>query len=195
MIKKIFFLLCLLFIAESPIFADDSWDSFANVDRMWDGQKSITNQQFEEVMEKLEEKKVQKEEKIKKKKFKSLFGNKGQSLHTELNPDIEIPEFENLKDADDGILVNIPVQIIIDGKPLERGYYKLVAESSENGKKYINFYQSQFLKGKIEVNETQDDFDQKELDFAEIQPYNESFIKLIFGCIDFNAYTYIPFLE
>lgn len=173
----------------------ENWDDFSNLDRMWDGQKAVTNQEFEQVMEKLEEKGKQKEEKIIKKKRKKLFGN-GSTLHNELNPDKDINEIPELKEEKEDLIINIPVQLIIDGKILERGFYKVLPEIDEKTqKKYINFYQSQFLKGRIEVIETESDFEEDLLDFAKILPFNESFIKLIFGSIKFNAYAFIPFTE
>ena len=97
---------------------------------------------------------------------------------------------------DEGILMNIPVQIIIDGKVLDKGFYKVFAERDTETKKiYVSLYQSQFFKGKIEVAETEDDYGEKELDFARILPYNDSFVKLIFGSIDFNAYAFLPYQE
>ena len=138
---------------------------------------------------------VKKEEKKAKKKRKKLFGN-GTTLHNELNPDITIQELDPLKPKEEGVLVNVPVHLIIDGKEFEKGYYKVFAEQDEeNGKKYVSFYQSQFFKGKVEVIETQEDFGEENLDFAKVLPYNDSFVKLIFGSIDFNAYVFIPFAE
>lgn len=173
----------------------DSWDDFSNVDRMWDGQKSITNQQFEQVMEKLEEKGKQKEEKAKQKKRKKLFGT-GSTLHTELNPDGDVQEIPMLKSKNEGILINIPVQLIIDGKILDKGYYKVFTERDELSKtSFVSFYQSQYYKGKVEVTETEDDYGEDLLDFAKIIPYNESFVKLVVGSLDFNAYVLIPYLN
>lgn len=188
--------LFVVYIAFSALnVSADSWDDFSAVDRMWDGQKSITNQEFEKVMEKLEEKSQQKEEKQKKRKFKKLFGG-GTTLHNELNPNNEVKELVGFKDKEEGVLVNLPVQILLEGVPLEKGFYKVIAERDEDSKKiYINFYQSQFFKGRLEVIETDDDFGETTLDFARILPYNASFVKMIFGCIDFNAYAYIPYIE
>lgn len=191
------FVFLILSICLLPISVNaDSWDDFSNVDRMWDGQKSITNQEFEKVINALEEKGKQKEEKKVKKKRKKLFGT-GTTLHSELNPDnANIQEFESIKPDENGILVNLPVHAIIDGKQLEKGYYNVFAQKDEENKKcYINFYQSQYYKGKVEVTETEDDFGEENINFAKIIPYNESFIKLIFGSIDFNAYVYIPYVE
>lgn len=178
----------------SPVVFADSWDDFSNLDRIWDGQKSITNQEFEQVMEKLEEKGKQKEEKQLKKKRKKLFGS-GTTLHEELNPDGNITELGDLKPKEEGILINVPVNLVFDGKVLEKGYYKIIAEKdSTDGKKYVNFYQSQFLKGRLEVTETEDDYGEETLDFAKIIPYNDSFVKLIVGSIEFNAYTFIHYV-
>ena len=191
--KKFLLFFLLLILTSMPAKAD-SWDDFTNVDRMWDGQKSITNQEFEQVVEKLEEKVKQKEEKQKKKKRKKLFGG-GTTLHKELNPDSNVSEVEIAKPEEE-LVVNVPVHILLDGKPMEKGYYKVVGERCVDTKKiYLNFYQSQFLKGKLEVVETDNDFNEEELNFVKIIPYNDFFVKLIYGSIDFNAYAYIPFVE
>lgn len=191
---KKFFLLFLSLIISTAIVLAESWDAFSDVDRMWDGQHSITNQEFEQVMDKLEEKGKLKEEKVQKKKRKKLFGS-GTTLHDELNPDKEINEFESLEKKED-VLINLPVQIIIDGKSLEKGYYKVIGEKDSKTKKiYINFYQSQFFKGKLEMIETSDDYEKETIDFVDLIPYNEKFVKIIFGSLDFNAYAFVPFLE
>lgn len=190
------FLVFLSILSILPTFAD-SWDDFSNVDRMWDGQKSITNQEFEQVMDKLEENTKKKEEKQEKKKIRKLFGG-GKVLHKDSNLDFDSMQNEiSAGDSrEDGILINSPVRIYIENKFLDKGYYKVYAERDEKtGKIYVKFYQSQFLMATIEVIETEDDYGQEKLDFAEIIPYNESFVKLIFGSIDFNAYVLLPFSE
>ena len=188
------FILFVAIFLVLPVFAD-SWDDFSNVDRMWDGQKSITNKEFEQVMEKLEEKDKLKEQKQEKKRIKKLFGG-GKTLHSEKSIDFSEQEVTAGKSKEEGILMNLPVQIILDGKILDKGFYKVFAEKDEESKKlYVNLYQSQYFKGKIEVVETEDDYGEKELDFAKIMPYNDSFVRLIFGSIDFNAYAFLPYFE
>jgi len=191
--KKILSLILMLSIC-LPLYAE-GWDDFSNLDRMWDGQKAITNQEFEQVMEKLEEKGKLQEEKRNVKKRKKLFG-KGTTLHNDLKPENDINEIPELKAEKEDLVVNVPIQLVIDGKILERGFFKVLPEiDEETGKKFVSFYQSQFLKGKIEVVETEDDYGEEMLDFAKIIPYNDSFVKFIFGSIKFNAYAYIPYLE
>ena len=192
--KKTFLSLAVFILFCLPLYAD-SWDDFSDLDRMWDGQKAITNQEFEQVMEKLEEKGKLKEEKQVQKRRKKFFGS-GTTLHSELNPDTNVKEIPELKSEKEDLLVNVPVHLIIDGKPLEKGYFKVLPEIDKvTGKKYISFYQSQFFKGKVEVIETDDDYGEKLLDFVKIIPYNDSFVKIIFGSIEFNAYAFIPFVE
>lgn len=177
-----------------PVFADE-WDDFGTVERMWDGQKSITNKEFEEVMDALQAPQKQKEEKQKKKKIKKISGG-GNTLHSDLNVENKINEIPDLKSkTEEGVLVNIPVRLILGDNFLEKGFYKVLARRDDDKKIYVSFYQSQFFKGEIEVTETDDDFGEDEIDFAKLLPYNKSFMRMIFGSLDFNAYAYIPFVE
>ena len=194
-----FLLLAFIFCSTLLVnvaFADE-WDNFAEVDRMWDGQKSITNKQFEDTINALQEKQNKKEEKVKKKKAKKLTGG-GQSLHNELNPNVGVLEVQQpkTKDKDEGLLLNIPVDIFIGNEILGKGFYKVIAErDKEDNKIYLMFYQSQFFKGKIVGIETNEDYEENEIDFVRILPYNENFMKIIFGSLDFNAYAYIPYID
>lgn len=190
--KKNFVILFFLLFFLCPVIAD-SWDDLSNVDRMWDGQKTITNQEFEQVMDALQENEKKKEVKKKKKKIKKISGG-GNSLHEELNINSKINNFSIENSSKDELILNMPVNIFLDGKILEKGYYKIVGErNKEDGKVYINFYQSQFLKGRLQMTETQDDFGEELLDFVKVIPCNENFIKIIFGSVDFNAFSYVHF--
>lgn len=186
--------LCFLLLSMSACYAE-SWDDYSGLDRAWDGQKSVTNKEFEQVMDALQAKTKKKELKQKKKRNKKISGG-GTSLHNELNPDKIIPELESIKPTSDELLINLPVNLIINGQTIEKGYYSVVGERNDEDKKvYINLYQAHYLKAKIEANETDNDYGEEEVNFAKVQTYNDSFIKLIFGSIDFNAYAYIPFLS
>ncbi len=190
--NKKYLVILAIFVLCSPICAQE-WDDFADIDKAWDGQKSITNKEFEEVMDALNQKQNKSDEKKKKKLIKKIGGG-GTSLHSDLDPLKNIVGVPKLEDECDGILINVPVNLLLDEKVLEKGYYNVVAERDKNEKIYISFYQSQFFKGKLPVIETEDDFDEKNLDFAKILPYSESFVKIIFGSIDFNAYALVPYV-
>lgn len=187
------FLLCFV-LSFQTCFADESWNDFSGLDRVWDGQKSITNKEFEEAMNVLEQNKNKKDEKLRKKKVKKISGG-GTSLHNELNPDGEIRNLAPLKKEDDGSLLNIPVNIIIDEIPLDKGFYKVIAEKDKNNDIYFMFYQSQFFKGKVRACETNEDYDEDGLNFVRLIPYNNHFVKIIYGSLEFNAYAYIRFEE
>ena len=191
--KSFCFFVFLIFLVQNPAFSAEL-DDFADIDRAWDAQQAITNQEYEEVIEALEEKKEEKEVKKRKKLFKKIGGG-GTSLHKEMNPDKEIKEIKTFEEKEEGILLNVPVDIVLGSKVLERGYYKLIAERDENKNILIYFYQSQFLKGTLQAIETTDDYQKETIDFADLLPFNESFVKLIFGSLDFNAYAYVQYLE
>ena len=69
--KKTSLILLLIFATILTVNAD-GWDDFDNVERMWDGQKTITNQQFEEVLDALQQGEKKQEEKKQKKKIKKM---------------------------------------------------------------------------------------------------------------------------
>ncbi len=168
------------------------FEDFGDIDRMWDGQESVTNKEFEEVMDALQSNQKKKEEKQRKKLIKKISGG-GTSLHDGLEPDSEIQEIPALKPDTEGQLLNIPVSILIDGVPLEKGFYNVIGKREENGKVTLSFYQSEFFKGKVNAIETTDDFGEETLNFVKLLPETGSKIKIIFGSLDFNAYVYLPF--
>ncbi|MBQ4115384.1 hypothetical protein IJD34_08275, partial [bacterium] len=145
-------LIGIVFLFSQNVFADE-WDDFVDLDRAWDGQKTITDKEFNQVVDALEEKDKKKEVKKKKKLFKKVSGG-GTSLHNELDPNNEILSTDITKAKDEGQLINVPVNLYLDGMILEKGYYKVFAKKEEDNKIYISFYQSQFYKGKIQASET-----------------------------------------
>lgn len=192
-IVGIFFLMLSMFCAQ--ISFAESWDDYSGLEHAWDGQKSVTNKEFEQVMDALQQKAKKKENKQKKKRAKKISGG-GTSLHNELNPDKIIPELDSVQPISEDLLVNLPVNLLIDDKVLEKGYYNVVGErNKENKKIYLSFYQAHYLMAKLEAFETEDDYGEENVSFVRVQNYNDSYVKLIFGSIDFNAYAYIPYME
>lgn len=175
--------------------ADDSWDDFSGLDKAWDGQKSITNKEFEDTINALEEKKTKKEAKQRKKLIKKVGGG-GTSLHPDLSPESDIKDLTPLKnDDDEGSLLNIPVSLVIDGTPMDKGFYKVIAQKDKNNNINLLFYQSQFFKGKVKACETNDDYDEDSINFVKLLPYDNQFVKIIFGSLDFNAYVYVRYIQ
>ena len=192
--KRFVSILIALLIFVTPAWSDDFFDTYTGVQdegNLWDNQKPVTDKEFEEVIDALQAKKKQKEEKQRKKKIKKISGG-GTSLHKGLEPTSEITEIEPLKiDKNEGRLINVPVDVLLDEGILEKGFYNIYGEKEKDGTIYISFYQSQFLKGKVKAKETQYDFNSEEIDFAKFEPYDDNYVRVIYGSLDFNAYVYL----
>ena len=188
-------LLIILFIfllIPKPVCSAD-WNEVTDLDKAWESPNEFSNQKYDKVIDALEQKKNKQEKKKRKKLFKKISGG-GTSLHEELNPDNQIQEIDAFTKKED-LLLNVPVKFVLGDKVLEPGYYKILAERDENKKIVIKFYQSQFFMGSLIANETEEDYEQEKIDFVDIKKFNESFLKLIFGSLDFNAYAYIQYFE
>ena len=194
--NKILLTLFFLFICAYPVCAEDFFDNYTGIDHAWDNQKPITNQEFEKAIDTLTQKQKKKDEKAKKKKIKKVSGG-GTSLHKGLEPMSEIKEQDSLKgkSKDEGQLLNIPVNVVIDDKVLEAGYYNVFGEKDKNGDIYLSFYQSQYLMGKLKAYKTDNDFDDEHLDFVKMEAYDDNYIKVMFGSLDFNAYAYLRYIH
>lgn len=190
------YLIALSLLLSPAVLADDFFDNYTGIDRAWDGQKPVTNTEFEEAINVLTEKQKKKEEKAKKKKIKKVSGG-GTSLHKGLEPTSEIQTQDSLKEKGefDGQLLSIPVDVIIDGNVMEKGYYNVFGEKDKNGDVYLSFYQAHFFKGKIKAFVTKNDFDDEFLDFVKIEPYDEQYIRIMYGSLDFNAYAYLRYIS
>jgi len=191
--KKLLLLLIALIIA-TPVLAEEvDWSSYDKIDNAWDGQKIITNKQFEETLNALKEKQNKKKNKLQEKAIRKFKGN---SLDTNLdvhknNMSTQTPSSE----TDDCQLINIPVDIVLsNGQAIEKGYYKIIGEKTDSGV-YIELYQAYKLIAKIRAQETSDDFNQEYIQFVKLLPYNNHQMKIIFGCVAFNAYALINFIE
>ena len=193
--KKSFLFIILSFLLSASICAaDDGWEEFSGIDRAWDGQKSITNKEFEEAIDALEGNKKKKEAKQRKKLIKKVGGG-GTSLHPDLSPESDILDITPISKNEDGALLNVPVSLLINGVTLEQGFYKVLAEKDEKGEIYLLFYQSHSLKGKVKAQQTDDDYGEEYIDFVNLLPYDKNYVKIIFGSLDYNAYAYIRFVE
>ena len=176
--KKLALIFCIICLA-LPVFAEeeDGWAKYDNIDNAWDGQKIITNKEFEDTMKALEERK---NKKMNKQKEKAIRKFKGKSLHD--NMDVRKEKIESqtpLEEMEECQVINIPVEI---------------GEKKDDGV-YLELYQAHDLIAKIKAKETKDDFKQEYIQFVKLLPYNDSYMKLIFGSLDFNAYTYINIIN
>lgn len=180
-------LFCVLFSA-LPILADDidgisdfsgigdMSKSYSVMDNAYNGQKKITDEEFQKTLEAV---------KAKKKKKRSEKPLKGKNFNEENSGGLIDETAQNL------LILGIPIELLnSDGKEIPVGHYKIVGKKIKN-KAYLDFYQSYTLIASIPATETNDDFGQKEINFVKLLPVDSQTIKVIYGSIDFNAYSFI----
>ena len=163
--KKILLLLIAVILA-APVLAEEvDWSKYDNIDNAWDGQKIITNKQFEDTMNALEEKK---NKKLKKQREKAIRKVKGSSLHDNMDAHKDNIESQTpLEEMEDCQLLSIPVDFVLDGKPIEKGFYRIIGEKKDDGV-YLELYQSHKLIAQIKARETKDDFNQEYIQFVKL---------------------------
>lgn len=180
------FIFILLFIL--PCFAEDnSLDSGGgiedvlkytnNIDNAFLGQKKITDEEFKKTLEQVKARQNKKHKKDK--------PFKGKNFNEENNGG-----YIN-ETADKNLVLGVPVVLINDDDAeIPIGHYKIVGKKDKD-LVYLDFYQSSTLVARVPAIETQSDFDETGINFVKLLPYNEKRVKVIYGSIDFNAYTFI----
>lgn len=177
--KKFYLLILILiiFLNVSPkVLAEDKeLNEYTNsVENAFNGQKPITDEEFDKMVEKLRDKKY--------KKQRTPF--KGQSVNKDQD-DNGIFDNEN-------ILLSLPVTLLTkDGTEIPVGHYKVTCEK-KNDSVYFNFYQGYNLIAKVDAKETDNDFKEPSINFCKLVPYDEQYVKIIYGSLEFNAYAFIP---
>ncbi|MFA7658378.1 MAG: hypothetical protein WCY19_02990 [Candidatus Gastranaerophilaceae bacterium] len=184
--KKIFsFLIFLFLILALPVFADnlggtggveDLLDSAPSVENAFVGQKKITDEEFQKTLNQV---------KAKQKKGKKPKAFKGRNFNEENNGGY-LGET-----AERNLLLEVPVSLTNgDGAEIPIGHYKIVGKKV-GGNPFLDFYQSSTLIARVPAIETNNDFDEMAINFVKLLPYDEKRIKVIYGSMDFNAYTFI----
>lgn len=179
--KKIFVLLSVLFIFSGNVLADDFgssgdlWDNYADDTATRAGQqKPVTDEQFNSIVDKLKAKRQKKPKKM-----------KGESFQ-------QSNETNEIKEAVEELpilSISIPLKLNDDGV-LPVGHYQAKGEMVD-GVPRIKLYQSQFLMADFPATETNDDFNEPEINFIKLKDYNENQVKIIFGSMDFNAFAIV----
>lgn len=166
-----------------PVFADDGGTGgiedtmqYTNsFDNGFGGQKQITDEEFQKVLDQVKAK----QNKRQNKKIKGKYFN-DESSGGHIN-----------ETSDKNILLSLPVALINnDGNEIPVGHYKIIGEKVKD-KIYLDFYQSATLIAKVPAVETQSDFNELGINFVKVLPYNEKRVKIIFGSMEFNAYTFV----
>ena len=165
--------------------SDDFWDEPMKIDdAAKNQQKSVTNQEFEKVMQFFERKKKKKEEKNKP-KGNPLWQNNVENEDAQSN-DIS----DALKDIkDDYPTAMLPVTLITpEQSEIPPGYYRILSAKNDSGY-FINFYQGNQLIAKVKAINSGNDHNQKSLNYAKLIPHDNTYMKVIYGDIDCNLET------
>lgn len=188
--KKYFVILLFCFLTFAlRAFAEEDYSADGANDYMhysktfedpYAGQKQITDEEFQKTLEQVKAKQNRK-----KPRSQQVKPMKGKSNDSSDASDYIDETGEKI------LLLSIPLNLINgDGVDISTGHYKILA-TKEDAKVYLDFYQSSTFIARVPAIETNSDFDEKELNFVKLIPYNKERVKVIYGSMDLNAYTFI----
>lgn len=179
--KKFFILFFMLLLCCNKVMADDDWGSVGDIQEVNipDKPQFFSDQDFQKAIES--------------KQRKPFFGGK--------KKDKNIPKGENYRQSDEtDTIINtktelpvllVPMDLTAGGSSvIPTGYYQVAGEKID-GKPVLNLYQAHDLVAKLPAVETNDDFNEQYINFVTLKEYNSHQVKIIFGNIDFNAYTIV----
>ena len=158
----------------------DDWDDYIKIDEAAKSQqKTVTKDEFEKVMQQFEKKN--------KKKEKSKIKGESRTPEDEAFGNVQI--FKELYETYPTILV--PTDLITtDGQEIPTGFYKIMSVKKPNGY-FMNFYQGNSLIARVKSDITQNDYNQKTLNYAKMIDNDENSVKFIYGDIDCNLESLI----
>ena len=165
---------------------DDLWGSFNTDISGPQEQRFVSDEEFEAALKK------------KNKKFdiwKKILLNNGSPRGEEFSQSNETNEINNNQGADASLpVLALPVEIKIGEGYIPVGHYQ-VEGKNENGKIILSLYQAHNLVAKIPATETNEDYEQEEILFANWVSQDDNHIKIIYGSLDFNAYALVDILQ
>ena len=175
LISFILVFFCILFtntqVQAAEASSDGGWDDMLEFDRSWQtNHKPITDAEFEKVMQRYEKKK-------KTKKYEFDIDEARDSLN-----DMSIlNEIENHSP-----IILFPLNLrSYEGEYIPAGYYKL-NYMGKNKKHYIVISQGRKIYATLEMVPTNENFKSESIQFAELRPYNDEMMELIYGNLDLN---------
>lgn len=188
--KFLILLLIVLFSVAPKVMANDVdlpangdlWDNWNTSQDMYGQDKSVSDEEFDKVIDKLKEKR----DKLKN-RFKKSPIPKGEEFSQSNETDVLTEHAE--KDTSLPVLC-VPVDLAIGEGVLPVGHYQIKGEKEGNSVT-LSFYQAQHLMAKVPAIETTDDFEEETITFADWKLEGENKIKVIYGSMEFNAYTYL----
>lgn len=166
----------LLFTTNFAYADGDLWDNFGDQNSY--GQKPVSDEEFDKAI---------KSKKRKQKRDKNV--PKGEEFRQSNETDF----VNNIKENLPIVCISAPLKIGETGI-LPVGHYQAKGEL-QNGQPRIKLYQAHYLMADFPAVETDDDFDEQEINFVRMLDHNDRQYKIIFGSVDFNAYAVVDIAE
>ncbi len=154
----------------------DLWDNYG--DQNIYGQEAVSDKEFKQALE---------SKKGKKKRDKNI--PKGESIQQSNETDSILNVSKELP------ILLIPLNLKLqDGSIIPTGHYQ-VEGVKENGKTYLKLYQAHYVIAKLPAAETNDDFGEQAINFVKLIPHGQAHVQIVFGNVNFNAYSIIDIAE
>ena len=172
-----------------PVFADEADDLWNNYNIDVTGGKearAVSDEEFEKAIQKVDSK-VNKW----RNRYRKWSAPRGKDFSQ--SNETELIENAHGDDVSLPILV-LPVDIEVGGGVLPVGHYQVKGEIFEE-KPVLSLYQAGELMTRLPAIETKDDFNQDEILFAHWQNEDDNKLRIIYGSLDFNAYTIVKILQ
>lgn len=166
----------LLTASDFALAEGDLWDNFGDTNVY--GQTPVSDKEFEQALESKKGKK-KRDKNIPKGENFSQSNETEQLSSTTKEPQILLIPL-NLKTGNNSI---IPI-----------GHYEIEG-IKENGNVYLKLYQAHNVIAKIPATETNEDFNEPTINFVKLLPHGENHVQIIYGGINFNAYSIIDIAE
>lgn len=174
------------FIPAAHAEGDDLWDSFNTNISGPQEQRFVSDEEFEQALKK-KNKKLD--------KWKKILLNNGSPRGEQFSQSDETESINNNQGADASLpVLALPVEVKIADGYIPVGHYQ-VEGKNEDGRIILNLYQAHNLIARIPAIETNDDYQQDEILFANWINDGDSRIKIIYGSLDFNAYALVDIFQ
>lgn len=187
----IIFLFIIISFPTSLIAAADDIETSSTGD-LWDNwntreegreAKPVSDEDFDKALE-------QADKKIN--KWKHWAENRKKPKGQEFSQSNETEVINNEQEKNDNSLpvLTFPFELKAGEDYMPVGHYQLKGEKID-GQPVFKFYQGNIEMAQFPAEETNDDFGEETISFAKWTPENDNEIKVMFGSMDFNAYSII----
>lgn len=161
------------------------WSSFdKTINNSFSGQKAVTDEQFNKTLEEIKARRGGR--KRKKKEINSLSpvpyktdtysNNEMQSLYNKLQ---NTPT------------IMIPTSVVTEeGTKITAGYYKLTNKKI-NDNYIFELTQGNTTIADIQAKQTNEDFHQQDINFVDVSPISQKYLRIIYGTVDLNLEAYL----